>query len=212
MPRRIVVIGGGPIGIAAAISAIDRGFDVTLLEKEKVGTSLRSWGSTRFFSPLSMNVSPGMLNLLGGDAPPLDALLTGSEMAAQVLEPLASREPLRGRIRTNTRVVAIGRRGLTRCDYAGHPLRAERPFRLVVENGSGEEAIEADFVLDATGGYVVPNPIGTGGLPAQARSAPRGRGCSSSSRRPRTSRKKATVGSALSVRVPTHASLMIRMG
>jgi len=36
-------------------------------------------------------------------------------------------------------------------------------------------------------------------------------GCSSSSRRPRTSRKKATVGAALSVRVPTHASLMIRM-
>src|SRR5512132_1191832 len=36
-------------------------------------------------------------------------------------------------------------------------------------------------------------------------------GCSSSSRRPRTSRKKATVGSALSVRVPTQASLMIRM-
>src|SRR4029450_5328897 len=36
-------------------------------------------------------------------------------------------------------------------------------------------------------------------------------GCSSSSRRPRTSRKKATVGSALLVRVPTQASLMIRI-
>jgi hypothetical protein len=36
-------------------------------------------------------------------------------------------------------------------------------------------------------------------------------GWSSSSRRPRTSRKKATVGSALSVRVPTQASLLIRI-
>jgi hypothetical protein len=36
-------------------------------------------------------------------------------------------------------------------------------------------------------------------------------GCSNSRRRPKTSRKKATVGSALSVRVPTQASLMIRI-
>ncbi|HUP46193.1 MAG TPA: NAD(P)-binding domain-containing protein [Thermoanaerobaculia bacterium] len=167
MPRRIVVMGGGPIGIAAAIAAIDRGFDATLIEQQEVGHSLRSWGETRFFSPLSMNVSPRMLELLGSDAPPRDALLTGAEMADRVLVPLASCEPLRNRTRTSTRVLAIGRRGLTRSDYAGHPLRAERPFRLVVENGGGEETIEADFVLDATGGCVVPNPIGSGGLPAR---------------------------------------------
>ena len=164
-PRRIVVIGGGPIGIAAAIGALDRGFDVTLLERAAVGHSLRSWGNTRFFSPLSMNVSPRMLEILGDAAPPPHALLTGVEMAEQVLLPVAERAPLRGRIRTGTRVLAIGRRGLTRSEYAGHPLRAERPFRLVVENGS-EDVIEADVVLDATGGYAVPNAIGAGGLPA----------------------------------------------
>ena len=165
-PRRIVVIGGGPIGIAAAIGALDRGHEVTLLERESVGHSLRSWGSTRFFSPLSMNVSPRMLEILADEAPPRDALLTGMEMAERVLLPIAEREPLRGRIRTGTRVLAIGRRGLTRSEYAGHPLRAERPFRLVVENGT-EEVIEADVVLDASGGYVVPNAIGAGGLPAR---------------------------------------------
>jgi hypothetical protein len=36
-------------------------------------------------------------------------------------------------------------------------------------------------------------------------------GCFSSRRRPRTPRKKATVGSAFSVRVPTQASLLIRI-
>ncbi|HEU4521403.1 MAG TPA: FAD-dependent oxidoreductase [Thermoanaerobaculia bacterium] len=167
MPRRIVVMGGGPIGVAAAIGALDRGFDVTLLEKDQPGQSLRSWGATRFFTPLAMNVSPRMLELLGSAAPPSDALLTGAEMADRVLAPLVASEPLRSRVRTHTRVVAIGRRGLTRFDYAGHPMRAERPFRLVVENGAGEEAIEADFVLDATGGLVVPNRIGAGGLPAR---------------------------------------------
>lgn len=169
MPRRIVVIGGGPIGIAAAISAADRGFDVTLLEEGEVGQSLRSWGATRFFTPLSMNASPRMLQLLGSEAPPSDALLTGAEMADRVLIPLAARQPLKGKVHTQTRVLAIGRRGLTRSDYAGHPLRAERPFRLVVANGA-EQTLEADAVLDATGGYVVPNPVGSGGLPARGES------------------------------------------
>ena len=169
MPRRIVVIGGGPIGIAAAISASDRGFDVTLLEEGEVGQSLRSWGGTRFFTPLSMNVSPRMIELLGTSAPPADALLTGAEMADRVLAPLIARDPLRGIVRTKTRVLAIGRRGLTRSDYPGHPLRAERPFRLVVENGT-EQTLEADAILDASGGYVVPNPVGFGGLPARGES------------------------------------------
>ncbi|MGZ8797714.1 MAG: NAD(P)-binding domain-containing protein [Thermoanaerobaculia bacterium] len=160
--RRLAVIGGGPMGIAAAVGALDRGFDVVVLEKGSVGDALRSWGSTRFFSPLSMNVSARMHELLGTSIPG-DALLTGREMIDQVLQPLAEREPLRGRIRTNTRVAAIGRRGLTRSDYAGHPLRAERPFRIVLDD---EEALEADIVLDATGGYATPNPIGAGGLPA----------------------------------------------
>ena len=160
--RRLAVIGAGPIGIAAAIGAIDRGFDVTVLEKGNVGDSLRSWGTTRFFSPLHMNISPRMRAILGHSIPD-DALLSGAEMVEGVLRPLAERDPLRGRIRTNTRVTAIGRRGLTRSDYAGHPLRAERPFRIVLNEN---EAIEADVVFDATGGYAVPNAIGAGGLPA----------------------------------------------
>lgn len=160
--RRLAVIGAGPTGIAAAIGAIERGFDVTLLEKGNVGDALRSWGTTRFFSPLHMNISPRMRELLGNSIPD-DALLSGAEMIGRVLRPLAEREPLRGRIRTNTRVTAIGRRGLTRSDYAGHPLRAERPFRVVLNEN---ETIEVDIVLDATGGYAVPNAIGAGGLPA----------------------------------------------
>jgi thioredoxin reductase len=162
--KRLAVIGAGPAGIAAAIAAIDRGFDVTVIEKGSVGESLRSWGSTRFFSPLSMNITPRMRELLASDFPGDDALLTAREMIERVLVPLASRDPLNGRVRTNTRVTAIGRRGLIRTDYAGHPLRAERPFRIVLND---DETLEADVVFDATGGYVEPNPAGAGGLPAR---------------------------------------------
>jgi thioredoxin reductase len=164
---RVLVIGAGPMGIAAAIGAADRGHDVTVLERGEVGASLRTWGPTRFFSPLHMNVSPRMRELLGEAMPDADALLTGPEYADRVLLPLVEREPLRGRVRTGHSVTAIGRKGLTRTDYAGHPLRAERPFRVLCNN---DETFEADVILDASGGLAVPRPIGVGGLPARGES------------------------------------------
>ncbi|HEY0142173.1 MAG TPA: FAD-dependent oxidoreductase [Thermoanaerobaculia bacterium] len=158
---RVLVIGAGPMGIAAAIGAADRGHDVTVLERGEVGASLHTWGPARFFSPLHMNVSARMRELLGGIDD--EALLTGDEYVDRVLLPLS--ESLR--VCTNHAVIAIGRRGLTRGDYAGHPLRAERPFRVVCAN---DETFEAEVVLDATGGFIVPRAIGLGGLPAPGES------------------------------------------
>ncbi|HKO54506.1 MAG TPA: FAD-dependent oxidoreductase, partial [Thermoanaerobaculia bacterium] len=100
MPPRVIVVGGGPMGIAAAIGALERGHDVTVLEAEDVGASLRRWGRTRFFSPFSMNVSPVMAKSLDGTRPPDDALLTGAEFADLVLRPLVDGGPLHGRVRT----------------------------------------------------------------------------------------------------------------
>jgi thioredoxin reductase len=165
---RVLVIGAGPMGIAAAIGAADRGCEVTVLERDEVGASLRTWGPTRFFSPLHMNVSPRMRELLGDSMPDSDALLTGDEYVDRVLLPLTEREPLRGRVYTGRAVVAIGRRGLTRADFAGHPLRAERPFRILTQN---DELFEADIVLDASGGLRVPRAMGVGGLPARGEGA-----------------------------------------
>ncbi|MCU1280751.1 MAG: putative bacillithiol system oxidoreductase, YpdA family, partial [bacterium] len=73
--KRVIVIGAGPMGLEAALLAGARGFDVTVLEGGDVGESLRRWGPTRTFSPLSMNVSPRARALVGGVAD--DALLTG---------------------------------------------------------------------------------------------------------------------------------------
>jgi thioredoxin reductase len=162
---RVLVIGAGPMGVAAAIGAADRGHDVTVLERGEVGASLRTWGPTRFFSPLHMNVSARMRELLSGIDD--EALPTGDEYVDRVLLPLIESAPLRGRVRTNHAVIAIGRRGLTRGDYAGHPLRAERPFRVVCAN---DETFEAEVILDASGGLTVPRPIGAGGLPAPGES------------------------------------------
>jgi thioredoxin reductase len=161
---RVAVIGAGPMGIAAALGAAARGHDVTVLERDEVGASLRTWGPTRFFSPMHMNVSPRMRELLGDALPQDDALLTGPEYVDRVLLPLVSSEPLRGRVRTGMNVIAIGRRGLTRGGYAGHPLRAERPFRILCDN---DETFDVEVVLDASGGFAVPRALGAGGLPAR---------------------------------------------
>jgi hypothetical protein len=157
------------MGLEAALGAEGRGFDVTVLEKGRVGESLRRWGGTRFFSPVGMNVSPRAKQRLAGRLPPEDAILTGPEMVARVLEPLAA--CLRGPVRTGHRVIAVGRSRLTRAELAGHPLRAERPFRLLVEGPEGEYAIEADAVLDASGVYDTPAAVGSGGVPARGERA-----------------------------------------
>jgi hypothetical protein len=113
-----------------------------------------------------MNLPPGTREILGSKLPPDDALLTGPEFVESVLGPLAETELLANRIKTRHRVIAAGRSGLTRCDYAGHPIRAERPFRLLAETPHGEETLEAEAIIDASGTYGLPVLIGGGGIPA----------------------------------------------
>jgi len=169
--KTLVVVGAGPIGLEAALGARERGFAVTVLEKARVGENLRRYGSTRLFSPFAMNVSSRARALLGASAPGPEELLTGEEMAARVLEPLARTAALADRIRTSHAVTAIGRARMTRRDLPGHPLRGERPFRILVETPRGEEVIEADAVLDASGVYDRPAAVGVGGIPARGERA-----------------------------------------
>jgi hypothetical protein len=164
--RRVAIVGAGPVGLAAAFRLSELGHDVTVFEGEDVGHALTRWGATRFFSPLGMNVPAGFRELLGGRLPPDDALLTGPEMVERVLKPVAESPLLADRIRARHRVLAIGRAGMTRGDYAGHPLRAERPFHLFVETPDGERRFEADVVLDASGVSGQPTFLGSGGIPA----------------------------------------------
>jgi hypothetical protein len=142
-----------------------------VFEREDVGHALTRWGSTRLFTPLGMNVPPGFREALENRMPSDDALLTGPEMVERVLKPVAASPLLAGRVRTGHRVVAVGRAGMTRGDYPGHPLRGERPFHLVVETPDGERRFEVDVVLDASGASRLPTFLGEGGLPAQGERA-----------------------------------------
>jgi hypothetical protein len=131
-----------------------------------------------------MNLPAELREALPG-LPPGDALLTGQEMVERVLLPLSRSPLLYDRVHTHCRVAAVGRAGLSRKDMAGHPVRAEKPFRLLAEapagsalrNGApaGELWLEADVVLDATGVFGNPAWSGAGGLPAPGERAAGGR-------------------------------------
>ena len=90
MGRRVIVIGAGPVGLAAALGAHRRGFEVEVLERDVVGAALLGWGETRFFSPLAMNLPPGAGELLGARCPPPDAILSGRAFVDEILAPLAA--------------------------------------------------------------------------------------------------------------------------
>jgi thioredoxin reductase len=161
---KVVVIGAGPVGLVAALGAVERGHEAVVLEAGDVGENLRRWGATRAFTPLGMNLPERVLAQLPS-LPASTALLTGPELADRVLRPLAAL--LGPRVRTHARVVAVGRARMSRGELPGHPVRGERGFRVLVETPTGEEVLEGDRVLDASGVYGQPLSMGAGGLPAR---------------------------------------------
>ena len=56
---RVAVIGGGPIGLAAAAHLIARGLAVRVYEAgDTVGAGVRDWGHVRTFSPWRYSIDP----------------------------------------------------------------------------------------------------------------------------------------------------------
>ena len=172
---RIAIVGGGPIGIEAALAAVGRGFACTLYEAgPSVAAHVRDWGHVRLFTPWEMNVSPRVRRALDGAAPDGSGLPTGAELADRVLEPAAA--TLGDRVQVGTRVRAVAREGLLKHEQISSDERGRRPFRLLVAEPDGAERVDhADAVLDCTGTYANPNALGDGGIPAPGERALGGR-------------------------------------
>jgi thioredoxin reductase len=163
----IAILGAGPIGLEAGLAAAERGWDLTVYEAaDRVGDNVRDWGHVRLFTPWDMNVSDRMRSALP-DAPTGPSLPTGTELAEQLLEPLAAHPALAPRIRLGARVEAVAREGLLKHEEIASTERSARRFRLLVTDSDGGESVEhADVVIDCTGTYGNPNSLGDGGIPA----------------------------------------------
>jgi hypothetical protein len=164
---RIAIVGAGPIGLEAALAALECGWDCTLYEAAgHPGGNVRDWGHVRLFTPWDMNVSERMRRALP-DAPGGAGLPTGAELASELLDPLAELPAVAPRLRLGTRVEAVAREGLLKHEAIASAERGARRFRLLVSDASGRESVEhADAVIDCTGTYGHPNALGDGGIPA----------------------------------------------
>ncbi|WP_326822230.1 FAD-dependent oxidoreductase [Streptosporangium sp. NBC_01756] len=160
----VVVIGAGPVGLAAAAHLAERGLDFVVVEAgQQVGASVTQWGHVRIFSPWRYNIDGAARRLLEADgwsAPDADWLPTGAELVENYLAPLAEHPAVASRLRLGAKVTAISRLGYDRVRTTG---REEAPFLLRL---SGGEELQARAVVDASGTYNTPSVLGAGGLPA----------------------------------------------
>ncbi|GAA2022407.1 NAD(P)-binding domain-containing protein [Catenulispora yoronensis] len=183
-PLPVVVVGAGPVGMAAAAHLAERGIGFLLLEAgDAVGAAVRQWGHVRLFSPWRYCVDEAARTLLAkagadwagadwagsawaepGLGPDPATAPTGAELVERYLEPLAATPGIAPNLRLGHRVVALSRVGLDRVRTAG---RESVPFLVRVEADGRTTDLAARAVIDATGTWGTPNVLGASGLPAQ---------------------------------------------
>jgi thioredoxin reductase len=167
----VVVIGAGPVGLAAAAHLADRGLPFLVLEAgERPAAALHEWGHVRLFSPWRYNIDAAARRLLldaGWVDPDADVLPTGAQLADDYLQPLAELPAFKPHVRYGARVEAVTRLGLDRVRTSG---RDTAPFLI----RTGDEDVLARAVIDASGTWTVPNVLGSSGIPARGETAAAG--------------------------------------
>ncbi|SSC21981.1 FAD/NAD(P)-binding domain superfamily protein [Klenkia terrae] len=168
----VVVIGAGPVGLAAAAHLLERGLEPLVLEAgDRPGAAVARWGHVRLFSPWEYDVDAAAARLLertGWESPAADELPTGAELVADYLAPLAATLELAPRIRTATRVVAVTRVGVDKTRGLG---REGRLYLVRTVHEGAVVDLTARAVIDTSGTWGQRNPLGASGLPAVGESA-----------------------------------------
>ncbi|MEU9053768.1 NAD(P)-binding domain-containing protein [Streptomyces sp. NPDC048384] len=162
----VVVIGAGPIGLAAAAHLVERGIEPLVLEAgPAAGSAVREWSHVRLFSTWGELIDPAAEKLLaptGWVRPDASTYPTGGDWAERYLQLLA--DVLGDKVRYGATVTGVARAGRDRIVDSG---RDEQPFTVHIQSADGaEERVTARAVIDASGTWSVPSPMGADGLPA----------------------------------------------
>lgn len=164
----IAVIGGGAVGLAAAAHLARRNMPFLLFEAgNSVGQNFLSWQHVRVFSPWRYNIDKAAEALLletDWNAPDKEALPTGKELVEDYFVPLSKHPAIAPNVHLNSKVLSIGRKGLDKMKTAG---REKKPFSIKVNENGTIKYYEAKGIIDATGTWNQPNPIGSGGVFAE---------------------------------------------
>ena len=163
----VAVIGAGPVGLAAAAHLVQRDLAVIVFEAgADVADNLGSYRQVRLFSPWRYNTDRAARKLLtaaGWLAPDDEQLPTAGELVDGYLQPLARTPALAPHIHFGSRVIAVSRDGFDKAKTAG---REHADFLLQVQTTNGVREVRARAVIDASGTWSQPNPLGAHGLPA----------------------------------------------
>ncbi|MFD3745616.1 FAD-dependent oxidoreductase [Nocardia sp. NPDC058633] len=161
----VVVIGAGPVGLAAAAELRERGLAVVVVERgSRAGAAVAEWGHVRLFSPWAELIAAPARRLLAATpwvAPGGKDYPTGKAWVREYLEPLAA---ALGCVRYDTEVVGVARRGRDRVVDSG---RDTEPLSVHLRRSDGSrDRIVAGALIDASGTWTSPNPLGGEGFPA----------------------------------------------
>ncbi|MFC5528252.1 NAD(P)-binding domain-containing protein [Cohnella yongneupensis] len=161
----VAIIGGGPVGLAAAANLIAKGESFVLFEAaSQVAGNIQQWSHVRLFSPWQYNIDKAAKKLLevhGWKAPIDTTLPTGDDLVKQYLDPLSKLPQIKPYVHYDSKVVAVGRKGINKLKTAG---RDTLPFVLYVDKDGKRIAYEAKAVIDASGTWSSPNPANSEGI------------------------------------------------
>ncbi len=161
----IAIIGAGPIGLAAAAHLSLRGEKFIVFEAgDQIADSVRSWEHVPMFSPWKYNVDKAAKKILqkyNWKSPDTNYLPTGKELIEQYLLPLSDSTEIKPYIKLSAKVTHISRMRINKVKNYG---RENAPFILHVQYPNRTETIFARAVIDASGTWKNPNPIGSDGL------------------------------------------------
>jgi thioredoxin reductase len=163
----VAVLGAGPVGLAAAAHLLQRGLRPIIFERgDAVGANLDTYRHVRLFSPWQYNIDKAARQLLernGWQAPASDGLPTAGELLDFYLAPLSKLPEMAGALRLGHQVVQVTRQGFDKVKSRGRELA---PFVVRVVGQGGEQDYLAGAVIDASGTWSNPNPLGANGVPA----------------------------------------------
>jgi thioredoxin reductase len=166
-PLPVAVVGAGPVGLAAAAHLAERNLPFIVFEAGRsVGANLAGYAHVRLFSPWQFNVDRAAVRLLQAEGwrnPRADKLPTAGEVVDEYLLPLSRSSRLAPHLRVGAKVLAVSRAGYDKVKTVG---REAAPFVLQVMEGARLSEYSARALLDASGTWNQPAPMGANGVPA----------------------------------------------
>ena len=156
-PATVAIMGGGPVGVEAALYARFLGYFVILFDARRVGSRLVRWGELPMnvpFGEATSSLGLAALEAQGAsqELPDADSVVSYRDYIEKYVTPIAKSDLLEECIHINSPVISVSRAHYQKHQPASIEVRADDEFRLLL-NGKvrGEFTQLADIVLDCTG-------------------------------------------------------------